>query len=240
MRSAGADPRQISISSDHMHMKKPPCHEWNAIRGRAVFACALPFLSEVREPEALGGLVFLLAPDGGDDQHDDRDDVGEHLVELLVRHAGGDEQVEDVQPAEEDAGEDGDVGTPDREDDQRDGQPAAVAEGVVAPHAAGVVHDVVQTAEARDHAADAGRAVLVAGDVQSRGVRGGRALADGAEVQAEPRPFQHEGRDQGDGNGGVSEKAVAQEDLPEPAERVREAEAPAESAEEAADTADAE
>ena len=86
------------------------------------------------------------------------------------------------------------LGTPDGEDDQRDGQPAAVAEGVVGPHAVGVVHDVVQTAQTRDHGADAGGQVLVLGDVDAGGVGSGRALAHGAQVQAGTGAVQEVGR----------------------------------------------
>ena len=97
-------------------------------------------LPEVGETQARGGLILPLFAHGDDDEHHQGDDVGDHLVELLHRQvqAGGDVEIQDVEAAEEDGGQDADVGTPDGEDDQSDGQPAAVAEGVVGPNAVGV------------------------------------------------------------------------------------------------------
>ena len=126
--------------------------------------------------------------------------------------------MQDIQSAEEEGREHANVRLPDREDDERDGKPAAVAEGVVRPDAAGVVHDVVQSAEAGDHAADAGGDVLILVDVDAGSVGRLRVFADGAQVQPHARALEHIGRDQRDGHGEVGQKAVGQKDLPEPAE----------------------
>ena len=168
--------------------------------------------------ERCGRLILALLAQRHDDQNDQRDDVGEHLVELLDGKigTGGDEDVEDVESAEENGRQHADIRTPDRENDQRNGEPAAVAEGVVRPHAAGVVHDVVQTAETRDHAADAGGKVLVLCHVDTGGVCRCSALTHGAQVEACARVLEKIGRKQRDDDGKVSEEAVGQEDLTEP------------------------
>ena len=120
---------------------------------------ALSFLTEVGQTKRLGRLILALFAQRDHDQHDQRDDIRQHLVKLLDGEVGaaGNEDVQNVAAAEENGGQNAHVRTPDREDDQRDGEPAAVAEGVVRPDAAGVVHDVIQAAESGDHAADAGR-----------------------------------------------------------------------------------
>ena len=46
-------------------------------------------------------------------------------------------EIQDVKPAEQDGSQHADVGPPDGEDHQCDGQPAAVAEGVVGPDTGG-------------------------------------------------------------------------------------------------------
>ena len=99
----------------------------------AVFEDFLSLFAEVAQTQRCGRLILALLAQRHDDQNDQRDDVGEHLVEFLDGKvgAGGDEDIEDVEPAEQDGGQHADVRTPDREDDERDGEPAAVAEGVV-------------------------------------------------------------------------------------------------------------
>ena len=180
----------------------------------------LPFLSEVAEAQACRRLLFLVVPQAGDHQHHHGDHIRQHLVQLLHGHlaAGGDVQIQDVQAAEQDGGQDTDIGTPDGEDHQGDGQPAAVAESVVGPHAAGVVHHVVQAAETGDHAAHAGGQVLIPGNVDTGGVGGGGAFAHGAQVQAGPGVLQEIGGQQGQDNGQIRQEAIGQENLAEPAQ----------------------
>ena len=145
------------------------------------------FLAEVGETEGRRGLILPLLTQGNHDQHHQGDGVGQHLVQLLNGHlatGGGQIDVQDVQAAEEDGGQDADIGTPDGEDDQRNGQPAAVTEGVIGPDAVGVVHNIVQAAQSCDHGADAGGQVLILGDIDAGGVGSGSALTHGAQVQA--------------------------------------------------------
>lgn len=81
---------------------------WTATCRSPVFAFRLrrpasPFLAEIRQAEACGGLIFALGTYARDDEHDDRDDIGDHLVQFLdgeVR-AARQEDVQDVQAAEE-------------------------------------------------------------------------------------------------------------------------------------------
>ena len=180
----------------------------------------LPFLSEVAEAQACRRLLFHVVAQAGDHQHHHGDHIRQHLVQLLHGHlaAGGDVQIQDVQAAKQDGGQDADIGTPDGEDHQGDGQPAAVAEGVVGPHAAGVVHHVVQAAETGDHAAHAGGQVLIPGDVDAGGIGGGGAFAHGAQVQAGAGVLQEIGGQQGQDNGQIRQEAIGQEDLAEPAQ----------------------
>ena len=130
--------------------------------------------------------------------------------------------MQDIQSAEEEGREHADVRLPDRKDDERDGKPAAVAERIVGPDAAGVVHDVVQSAEAGDHAADAGGDVLILIDVDAGSVGRLRIFADGAQVQAHARVLEHISGNERNGHGEVGEKTVGQEDLAKPAELRRE------------------
>ena len=153
----------------------------------------LSFFSEIRQTQRHGGLILALVAHTGADEDDYRDEVGQHFVQLLNGEiaAGGDEDIEDVQPAEEDGGQHAETRPPDREDNEGNGEPAPVAEGVVRPDAAGVIHHVVQPAEAGDHAADAGGFVLIFVDIDTGGVGRVRAFADGAQVQAHARVIEH-------------------------------------------------
>ena len=184
----------------------------------------LPLLAEVAQTQACRRLLFLVVPQAGDHQHHHGDHIGQHLVQLLHGHlgAGGDVQIQNVQAAEQNGGQDADIGTPDGEDDQGDGQPAPVAEGVVGPHAAGVVHHIVQAAQARDHAADAGGQVLIPGDVDAGGVGGRGAFTHGPQVQTGPGVLQEIGRQQSQDNGQVCQEAIGQENLAEPAQALGE------------------
>ena len=126
----------------------------------------------------------------------------------------------DVQSAEEKRRKHAHIGPPHRKDDQRDREPAAVAEGVVGPDARGIVHDIVQSAEPGDHRADAGGGVFVAADIDARGVRRVGVFSHGAQVQARPGMPQHIGRGQGDDDGQIGQKTVGEEELSEPAQPV--------------------
>ena len=70
----------------------------------AVFEDFLSLFTEVAQTQRCGRLILALLAQRHDDQNDQRDDVGEHLVELLDGKvgAGGDEDIENVEPAEQD------------------------------------------------------------------------------------------------------------------------------------------
>ena len=190
----------------------------------------LSFLPEIGNAQALRGLVFPLVAHAGNDQNDDGDDIGEHFVQLLDGQIGsrGKEQVQDVQAAEQEGGQDAHIGTPDGENHEGDGKPAPVAEGVVGPDAAGVVHHIVQSAQTRDHTAYAGSHILILAHIDTGGIGGGGVLAHGPQVQAHPGPAEHIGRGQSHDHCGVGQKTVGQEDFAEPAQLVREGQALAE------------
>ena len=78
-------------------------------------------------------LVLPLLAQAGDAQHHDGHNVGEHFVQFLHRRvrAGRDVHVQDVESTEENRREHANIRAPDGEDDQRNRQPAAVAERVV-------------------------------------------------------------------------------------------------------------
>ena len=117
--------------------------------------------------------------------------------------------MQDVKTAEQERGQHADVRAPHREDDERDGKPAAVAEGVGRPDALGVVHDVVQSAETGDHRARAGGDVFIARHIHAGGVGRIRALAHGAQVQTRTRALEDEGGHQRDDHREIGQKAVA-------------------------------
>ena len=89
--------------------------------------------SEIRQAQRLRRLLVSLISQRGNDQHDDGDHIGQHLIELLDGqiHAGGDIHVKNVKAAEQERGENTDIGTPYGEDNKGNGKPASVAEGVV-------------------------------------------------------------------------------------------------------------
>ena len=180
----------------------------------------LPFFSEVREAEGLGGLILALVAGAGDYEDNKSNHVGDHLVKLLelhVVHGNGQVEIDDIKPAEEEGGPDCPVRAPDREDDESDGEPAAVAEGVVGPYAAGVVHDVEEAAETGYHAADAGREVFIAGNVDAGGVSGGGVFTDRSEMQTHAGAVEDIVHYYCNDDREINEEAELEEEVAEPA-----------------------
>ena len=177
----------------------------------------LPLLPEVWQSQALGRLAFTPVAQADHNQHQDSDQVGEHLVDLLDSQVGPcrDKEVKDIKSAEKHGSKDTYIGAPDGEDDEGDGQTSPVAETVVGPDAGGVVHDIIETAQAGNHAADAGSHILIPGNIDACCIGCSRALTDSAQVQADPGAFQDISSDKGDDDTGISQKAVGQEHLPE-------------------------
>ena len=86
---------------------------------------------------------------------------------------------------------------PQGEDDQRDTQPSEGFQAQVCFLGCHIVDHIVETAEARDPASDAGRQVLVACHVDTDRVRRTRILTHGPQLQAGPCPEQHPAGHQG-------------------------------------------
>ena len=183
----------------------------NKRSGAETGALKLSFFSEICKAERGRRLVLALFAHRNDNEHDDGDKVREHLVQLhhVKLRSCRNVEINNVQSAEEYRGYDRKVRSPDREDDQRDGKPAAVAEGIVRPYAAGLVPDIVQAAEAGDHAADAGCDVLIFIDVYAGSIGSRRAFADSAQVKADARFLYHISGYKRNDNGGIGQKAVA-------------------------------
>ena len=178
----------------------------------------LPLLAEIGKSQCCGGLIFAFFADTDRNQHDDGHHVRKHFDQCLgTASKPRNVEVRDVKSAEQEGAEDAGCRIPQGEDDQRNGKPAAVAEAVARPHL-GVVHNVVQSAQPRNGAADAGGQVLIARDVDARRVRRCRALAHRAQVQSHLCALEHECRDQRNDNGEVRQEPVGEEHLPEPAQ----------------------
>ena len=75
----------------------------------------LPLLPEEAETQRGGGLILPLFPQGNDDEYRQRYHIGEHLVKLLDGKvgAGGNVEIQDVKPTEQDGSQHADVGPPD-------------------------------------------------------------------------------------------------------------------------------
>ena len=90
--------------------------------------------------------------------------IRNHFIQLLkfhMIHSCRDVQVENVQTTKEDGGKNGNHRTPDGKNNQRDGQPASVTEGIVGPDTAGIVHDIIKAAQTCDHTAHTGSHIFI-------------------------------------------------------------------------------
>ena len=168
--------------------------------------------AEVIQTQRSGRLLFLVVAHTRNDEYDDRDHIGQDLIELRGNERDDQTQVEDHQRAEEHAAPDRAQRTPQAEDDQRDGEPADAGKALVVPHTARDGHDVDHAADGAHTAADDGGEVLIARDVDAGGVRGRGALAHAAQVQAAAGLVEVPVQRDGAGNGEVEEEAVAEED----------------------------
>ena len=95
---------------------------------------SLPFFAEVGEAKACGRLILAFASHAGHHQNDQGYHVRDHLVKLLifhVLHSGGNVEIQDVESTKQEGCQNADIRTSDRKDDQCDGKPASVSEGVV-------------------------------------------------------------------------------------------------------------
>ena len=107
-------------------------------------------------------------------------------------------------------------GFPGGKDHQGHGQPAQGLDGAVTgPGAFDVVHGVVQAAQAGNARAQTGGHILVAGDVDTGGVGGGRVFAHGPQVQARAGAVEEPGHTDGQDQGYIDQKAMAENHLAE-------------------------
>ena len=174
--------------------------------GSALFA-------EVGKAEAGGGLVFPLFADTDRHQHDDGNDIREHLNEGQQAHGDIEIIEQDIQRAKQIAAEDGHGGLPGGKDDDGDGEPAAVAEAVIGPDTIAVIHDVEQAAKAGNHAADAGGKVFITGNIDTRGIGSGGVFAHGAQVQAGAAAAKEQADRYRQNDGEIDQKAIGEEQL---------------------------
>ena len=103
----------------------------------------LAIFAEVGLAQVGRRLMLPLLTHTGDDQHDDGHHIGQHIEQLLgigaQRHA---EQrhivIQVAEHTEHKRADDRHPGLPQSKDDQRDGHPAAVTEGIVGPNTVGI------------------------------------------------------------------------------------------------------
>ena len=86
----------------------------------------LSVLSEIGQAQRLRGLLVPLVSQGRNDQHDDGNHIGEHLVQFLDSkiHAGGDVHMEDIETAKQVRCQNTHIGTPYGKDNQQSQQNA--------------------------------------------------------------------------------------------------------------------
>ena len=134
-------------------------------------------------------LVFPLVLDAGHDKHQDGDHVRRHGDKLLYRGAEARyKDAADIETAEKEGAEDAKHRLPKGEDNDSDSQPAPVAEAVVGPGTAGVVHDPVEASQSCNNSSDNGGKVLVLGYVYTGGIGSGRVFAYSTHIKAGPGP----------------------------------------------------
>lgn len=171
------------------------------------------FFSEIGDAQTGGRLVFLSAAQRDGDQDDQREQIRQHLEDLIrAVEQAGDQEIQPGEDAEQVRAPDAAQRLPRCEDDQRDGQPAERLDGGAGlPEAIDVFHDVERAAEAGDTGADAGGEILELVDVQAGSVCGRGVFADGAEGQAGARLGQEVPQGYGQHNAEVDHEAVAEQ-----------------------------
>ena len=121
------------------------------------------FFAEVGETQTCRRLVLTLLAQRDGDQHQNGDQIGEHLEQLDILAAQtGNDQIDPEQQTEQIAAPDSIERAPGGKDNQCHSQPAQSFDGALAgPGALDVVHGVVKTTHAGDTGADTGCNVLV-------------------------------------------------------------------------------
>lgn len=135
------------------------------------------FFAEISKPQAGRRLVFPLFAQRSDNQHNNGDQIGDHLDEVghIARHRDVQQRwqklIQPVEQAEQIRTPDCVKRLPGRKDDQRDGQPAQrfdLCGGC--PNTLVVIQYVIQTAETRNTGTQTGGPVFVFGDADTGGI----------------------------------------------------------------------
>jgi hypothetical protein len=144
-------------------------------------------------------------------QRDDRRNVQSSSSRGRADLLGLDSRAPRLEGAEEVGPEEADLGAPEREDDERDRDPARPAGDAVRPERVDRQRDR-GSGDACERAAREGVRVPVRSDVDAHRVGGGRCLADRADVQAEPGAIEVPDEDDDERPGEVDEEVVTEED----------------------------
>ena len=156
-------------------------------------------------------LVFPLILDTGHDKHQYGYHIRRHGDELLYRGAEARyKDAADIETAEKEGAEDAKHRLPKGEDNDSDSQPAPVAEAVVGPGTAGVVHDPVEASQSCNNSSDNGGKVLVLGYVYTGGIGSGRVFAHSTHIKAGPGPVKVDAYDYGNNHRKVGQEAEVQ------------------------------
>src|SRR5699024_1612271 len=138
----------------------------------------LSLFTEVGKSQSCRGLVFLLLTEAGDYQNDDGNYIRQRLENFLhASSQSGDVKIQDVESAEKESSPYSVQRFPQSEDYKGNRKPSSVAEAVIRPGSAGVLHNEVQAAQTRKTCADAGGKIFILRNVDSRRVRGRRAFS---------------------------------------------------------------
>src|SRR5699024_6243252 len=150
--------------------------------------------------------------EAGDYQNDDGNYIRQRLENFLhASSQSGDVQIQDVESAEKESSPYSVQRFPQSEDYKGNRKPSSVAEAVIRPGSAGVLHNKVQTAQTRKACADAGGKIFILRNVDSRRVRGRRAFSDRAEIQSVSGAEQENGKHHCSNDAQVSHKTIAEE-----------------------------
>ena len=150
------------------------------------------------------------------DEHEDRHHVRQRLEELRGDRDAArlEDQRQRREPAEDVGADEAEVGPPEREDHERDRDPAGACGEAVDP-LRGERETEARAADSRQRAPRDGVEVAVPRDVDPHRVGRGGRLADRPDVEAGPRPPEVEGNGRHGEPGRVDEPRLLEDDGPE-------------------------
>ena len=133
-------------------------------------------------------------------------------------HSGRNIEIQDIQSSKQEGCQNADIRAPDGEDYKGDSQPASVTESIVGPYAAGIVHNIVETAKSCDHTSDTGCDVFIFCYVNTCCICSTRVLADCTKLKAHTGVMQNIGCYQRNEHCQICQEAVGQEQFSKPAQ----------------------